>query len=243
MIERNVSSGAVVRLIPVLEVAPFGPPTRPLPDGPSRLHPAAWDAYFQACLVDAGFAGVTLIQAGSRFASARALVGHALLEHVVREALVGTGLPGFPWDAADDADTAPIDRVSALDGGLALTVDGAPWLMPECCGDLGNIADWEACVVERPTRGELWIGHPGLAVAWCDGQVRLAEQWEYPPAPDYLVAVTLGGAALAAAVADARAALTWFRAALVPVVARVLGEPTDAAQVTARLLGGARGGE
>ncbi|MBL8623450.1 MAG: hypothetical protein JNK64_19215 [Myxococcales bacterium] len=232
---RVIIAQATVQLVPVLEALPFGDEAQPLPPGPSRLHAAAWDAYYQAALAEAGFADVRPIAAGERFVAARALIGHPRLDHLVREALTDSGLPGFP---SDDDDACPrMDRISPLEGGFALVIDGDACLMPSCCSDFRNIEDWEATVAARPAHDELWMGHPALVVEWRDERVTVAEQWEYPPAPDYLLEATLPAASLAAAVAAARTELTAFRADLVPIVARLLGAPDQAAAVTARLLG------
>lgn len=233
---RVIIAQATVQLVPVLEALPFGGPSQPLPPGPSRLHAAAWDAYYQAALAEAGFADVRPIAAGQRFVAARAMLGHPLLDHLLREALTDSGLPGFPA-ADDDGASPPMDRISPLEGGFALVIDGDACLMPSCCSDLRNIEDWEATVAARPAHDELWMGHPALVVEWRDDRVTIAEQWEYPPAPDYLLEATLPAASLAAAVATARAELTAFHAALIPIVARLLHAPDQAAAVTARLLG------
>lgn len=235
---RTLTASTTVCLVPVLEVVPFGFSTRPHPPGPAREHPAAWDAYFRDCLAEGGYAGVSPIASGEFFVPARALIGHPLLEHLIREALDGSGLPGFPLSPdATDTTLPPTDRISLLSGGFALVIDDQACLPPSCCGDLANITDWEATVAERPPHGELWVGHPALAVAWRDDRVTVTEQWEYPPAPDYLIEATMPAASLVAAVAAARTDLTAFHADLIPVVARLLGNPAQAAPVAARLVG------
>lgn len=234
----TITTAATVHLVPVLEVVPFSFSTRPHPPGPAREHAAAWDVYFRDSLADGGYTGVTPLVSGEFFVPARALIGHPLLEHLIREALDGSGLPGFPLHA-DDLDTtlSHADRISLLAGGLALVIDGEACLAPSCCGDLGNITGWETTIAERPAHGEVWVGHPALAIAWRDGCVTVTEQWEYPPAPEYLLEITMPAAGLAAAVAAARTELTGFHTDLIAIVARLLGDTAQAALVAACLVG------
>lgn len=214
---RTITASTAVRLVPVLEVSPYSFSTRPHPPGPARDHAAAWDAYFRDGLADAGFTDVTPIAPGTQFVPARSLISHPLLDHLLREALTGTGLPGFPL-ATDTAypELTPVDRISMLEGGYALLIDGHVCFPPSCCGDLGSITDWEATIVDRPAHGEIWIGHPALAVAWHDDLVTLTEQSEYPSPDDDLLEATIPAASLVAAVATARTDMTAFHADLIP---------------------------
>ncbi|WPV64062.1 MULTISPECIES: hypothetical protein [unclassified Chitinophaga] len=53
------------------------------------------------------------------------------------------------------------DQVGKLCGGIALIENDQFYIKPNCCGDIGNLTDWED-MLEAP-EGEwkqLWIGHP-----------------------------------------------------------------------------------
>lgn len=103
---RRLVAQRTVALIPVLEVLPYAISTRPLPDTvTSRDHPIEWSAYFQQCLADAGFHGVAEIAPGSSFVAARSLLGHPLLEYLIRKEV-----------GADQ-------EACSFDGGLMLVVD------------------------------------------------------------------------------------------------------------------------
>lgn len=221
---RQVEARSGVALVPVLEVEPWHFSSTPLPHvAGSRAHPAEWADYFRRCMADAGFTDIVPLAEGSHFVSARSLIGNALLERLVREAVDGTGLAA--------------DRIPRLSGGVALVADGKALLEPSCCGDLENLRSWEQLVAHQPASGSLWIGHPELAFSLSGDLVTLTEQWEYPPAPDYLLEVTTPLDQLRAAVAQARLEVERLRAELVPVVTRVLGSPRPAKRVTDALIG------
>lgn len=175
-----------------------------MPEGPSRAHRTAWGEYFQRCMADAGFAGVEQIAAGSNFVSARRLIGSALLDRLIKEWVEGTELDPLP----------------NFSGGVALFADSELLIQPTCCGDLTNLEEWDRVIVDKPATGSIWIGHPDLRFAIEGELVTITEQWEYPPAPENLLAVTVPLDLLAEAVKAARAELDLFWTELSSVVAR-----------------------
>ncbi len=53
--------------------------------------------------------------------------------------------------------------VTALDGGVALLSPHVDPILPECCGDLGDLGSWQALAdLEGEAWREIWIGHPVL---------------------------------------------------------------------------------
>lgn len=55
------------------------------------------------------------------------------------------------------------EQVCALSGGVALEHNNSLYITPSCCGDIGDIYNWEE-MLEAQTAGwqQLWIGHPWI---------------------------------------------------------------------------------
>jgi hypothetical protein len=174
-------------------------------------------------MADAGFTGVVPIAEGLHFVAARSLIGNALLERLVSEAVEDTDLLA--------------DRIPHLSGGLAFFADGRALIQPSCCADLENLDSWREVVLHRPKSGAIWIGHPDLAFTIDGDRITLTEQWEYPPAPESLLQLTVPLGQLTAAVETARLELELFRAELLPVVTTVVGSPMLAERVIDALVG------
>ena len=218
---RRVTISQPIALVPVLEVLPMHFSSREAPPGPAREHGQAWLDHFVASLRDAGMTGVEPIAPGSFFVRASALLGHPLLAHLVRGCLDESGIPGFP-DGDGLQDETPDEGVPGLEGGYALFSGTTPVLEPGCCGDLGNLAEWEDALAERPADGSIWTGHPQLQVEFGPSSVTLRQGWDDPPAPEHLVETEFPFAWLADAIAGARSGLTVFAQGLLPVVADIV---------------------
>ena len=90
---RRVVIEGGLQLQPVLEVVPWHFSQRECPPGPSRAHPGPWDEYFQACMRDAGFEGITTVGPGSFHVRCDLLVNHPILLELVHRDLLETGDP------------------------------------------------------------------------------------------------------------------------------------------------------
>lgn len=134
---------------------------------------------------------------------------------------------GIPADAQE---------ASALSGGFALLHHAEVIVLPGCCGDLGNLADWaQAAQHEGGDPTMLWIGHPWLSV-WSEGDVLcMREEHEYPRAePARTFRVARGG--LLQAVEHARPEVdALFERILFALGA--LGQRPDASTIAKRLVG------
>ena len=214
-------------LLPVVEVEPYVFSQLPMPsDLPSRDYRDAWSAYFQRCMADAGFAGVSTIDPGSNLVAAGTLVDNPLLERLIAHAVDGAGVTNFPL-ADNLSDYAFDQRISSLPGGLAFVADGAIAIKPTCCCCLADLRELESAVRER--RSGRILGHAVLTITFTGDQVTFTEGWEYPPAPAHLIELTVAVDAFAAALAAARVELTAFRHAIEPMVTRMLaGDPAVA---------------
>ena len=172
----------------------------------------------------------------SLFVEWRAVVTHPVMERIVLDLLDGKGIPGFPDE--DGAEDAPIDdRVIELCGGYALFSAGRPVIEPSCCGDIGNLEDWEQALRERPASGTVWIGHPPLGVEFGATTVvmRYVSEGNHRPITDEEFELSIDS--LARAAAHAREERVAFAVALLPRVAAVVRDDTHAREITELLTG------
>ncbi len=146
-----------VEIVPVVEMEPWDSSDRAVPDVGSRWeHPDVWDAFTRACLADAGLVSLTPIALASDHFSISALDDRAIAK-LLEVQLVAK------YDELRDGGTRlsnPEDTVGALDGGLALRVDGELLVEPGCCCGLATVADWERVLEHASSElGAIWTGH------------------------------------------------------------------------------------
>lgn len=156
-------------LLPVVKVTPYPYQRegRQSPDCSSAEDPEAWFAYWQDSLADSGIAGLAPIKKG------RWLVPTAAFTASTRYSLNAV-LAGI-WNH-DETDPADLEG-TPLCGGLAVVgYDGSVWLAPQCCGDLGNIVEWERVAHSPPAEWTpLWTGHPQPHVKHADDSLVFSE--------------------------------------------------------------------
>ncbi len=148
------------RLVPVIELDPGTYATE------SRQSPGT------------GLSGLTAVSPGSWFVLAEHL-GNSVLAIVLTNELSESGIPGFP-DADGEIEDCLQEAVSALSGGYAL-MDGSEVLVePSCCGDLGNLAEWQKVPhTDDSEWHDLWIGHPQLRFRVTEDEAEIEERQEY----------------------------------------------------------------
>ncbi|WP_223606856.1 hypothetical protein [Chryseobacterium sp. OSA05B] len=68
------------------------------------------------------------------------------------------------------------DMLTAFDGGIALMEDDKAWVLPTCCGDIGNIIEWKKILEDETEKwNELWIGHPWIFYKKVNGKIQLSD--------------------------------------------------------------------
>jgi hypothetical protein len=66
-----------------------------------------------------------------------------------------------------------------LCGGCVLRTEGRVMVEPQCCGDLGDFANWMDAVAYRSADWkQLWIGHPLISVRYADNVLVFSELHE-----------------------------------------------------------------
>ncbi|WP_144997127.1 hypothetical protein [Polystyrenella longa] len=132
--------------------------------------PDEWDHYWRESLADSGITEINPIFSGSWYLATDEL-SEAQLEKYLSVILDEWG----GLSSLDDPDSVPV-----LDGGLVLySKDDGMIVLPTCCSDLGNIADWKAAVTFKDDYWEmLWIGHPWLSMKFRKPWLLLSELHE-----------------------------------------------------------------
>ncbi|RTQ51598.1 hypothetical protein EJV47_07300 [Hymenobacter gummosus] len=102
------------------------------------------------------------------------------------------------------------DQLARFDGGLHLET-AAGTLDFQCCGDLGDVAEWEQLLTPSAEWLEIWIGHPWVYARVDAETVYISEYYDYKPAPaDIELRLRLPRAEFAAALQAAIAGLHQF---------------------------------
>lgn len=193
-------------LVPVVELAPSQFGTLELPTGPWSDQVAL--AYWRGCLAQSGLVNLNPFADGSWLVRLADLAGPATLTTVLRNALADT----------DREDVEPY----ALRGGFALCDNGEPTFLPQCCGDLSNLDQWQNAATHRGTDAAvIWIGHPWIEARYQHPHLLLAMAPE-STATGCQASHLVEPAALAAAVNRARVEVAEFCSAVVtPELARM----------------------
>jgi hypothetical protein len=158
---------APVELLPVIELSPWllrdDLPDEP-PDWTAGLeHPQ--HAWWQHLMAEAGLAHIPSL-ARTHFVAVRDLRRPRDLRHILQRFFEHNVQPP---DAMDPEEAA------AFSGGYALIGAGVPHLIPQCCGDLSDLDEWQSLLEDRSPRWEeLWIGHPWVNARWRDAYLAIS---------------------------------------------------------------------
>lgn len=84
------------------------------------------------------------------------------------------------WDSETDTGY-DIDCVSIFEGGFILETESTQ-LLPQCCGDLGNLDEWVSISESRTLENHhMWVGHPTFLVTSLNNdQIQISTTFEYP---------------------------------------------------------------
>ncbi|MCD0480062.1 hypothetical protein LPB90_16610 [Chryseobacterium sp. LC2016-29] len=68
------------------------------------------------------------------------------------------------------------DQMIAFDGGIVLKNDGQVLITPTCCGNIGNINEWQRILDNKTSDwSEMWIGHPWIFYRKENGKVQFSD--------------------------------------------------------------------
>lgn len=213
------------RLRPVLELSPGDLGRAEAPD--TRRGPReSSGVYWRRCLVQTGLFDAKGVTDDSWLVYAEEMVAALSVRNLLTAHLVPL--------LAESAVSA--EQIPALPGGFALVDGGKAVLTPGCCGDLGDLREWEAAAEHASsTPAPLWTGHPSLWVWREDARLYLREDQEdgYPATPK---TVCILQSTLHGAVGSARQELDRFFARVLDILADVRELP-DPVAVARALVG------
>lgn len=138
-----------MQLINTIEVSPFlySDKNYELPKGTSK----EWNNLWLKCLSDKNITALNTIQKGS-FLVDIDNINDANLEIIINKVL----------EDKDDSEELE-EQIGKLNGGIAIKNDNCFVIMPTCCGDIGNIIEWESIFDNNSNNwSQLWIGHPWI---------------------------------------------------------------------------------
>jgi hypothetical protein len=137
---------------------------------------------------------------GGQYALRVDRIGERLLRRLIAEQIRGIR----PRNYADQL-------AVSFYGGLRLESAAGP-LDFQCCGDLGDAAEWERLLREPPAEWQqIWIGHPWVYIRFDEEAVYLSDYYDYDPGPSATKArLVLPRTAFAAALQTAIAGLHDF---------------------------------
>ena len=154
---------STISLLPLVSLSPhdFHDPARDA----DRVEPDDWPAYWRASLAESGIDELELSPLAFSCVDARSLTRPSTLSRILSahapeiDVWVNAGAKG-PTGAL-------LDQISTLSGGIALFLDGEPFVEPGCCASLDDLSEWAALTELTPLEPsvevdvELGVG-PGI---------------------------------------------------------------------------------
>lgn len=212
-----------LELIPVIELEPstYNRIERELPLANPDEDPSSWYAYWKSCLSDSGMNelepyGNTWFVPVTQAHTWKTSSIRSLLEDALEDTL-----PVFD-----------IEFVGSLSGGYILRTSDGREILPQCCGDLANITEWEAAAEWGSSQWkQVWIGHPWIYVRSLGAKLEFSfRESNYPPEVD---TVTVVRQELRKALIKARTQVNKFGQKLEPVLSTLVpaGSVSEALRV------------
>jgi len=157
-----------VKLINTIEINPyaFANTEYESPNGSWKDLPDAWDEFWRRCLADKNLENLQAIRKGSYLVDIEA-ISQKELEAIIKNELEGVDLEDYE------------EQVGIICGGIVVKVEDRFLIEPSCCGDIGNIVEWENIFTnENPNWKQLWIGHPWIFYRNVNGVVEFSDYYE-----------------------------------------------------------------
>jgi hypothetical protein len=141
-----------MELINTIEISPYTYASQEYvyPDGSSKEFPEEWNQFWIKCISGKNLGGLKAIEKGSYLVDIEIIKEHEL-EEILKQELSEIEI--------DDVE----EQLSRLSGGIVVKEGNEILLKPTCCGDIGNIQEWENIFeAEASQWHQLWIGHPWI---------------------------------------------------------------------------------
>ena len=107
------------------------------PEATSAAEPLAWNTYWLKCISDSGLGNLKPVRNGS-YLVAIDTIAIEELSIILNKALSDIDLEDYE------------EQVGKLCGGVVIKINNNPIIEPSCCGDLGNLSEWENIFSSEP---------------------------------------------------------------------------------------------
>lgn len=157
-----------VELINTIEINPFAYANieYEYPNGSSKDLPDEWYKFWKKCLADKNLDNLEPIRKGSYLVDINSISNLELKE------ILKCNLKDFDPDDFEE-------QVSRIYGGVVIKIENEFVIEPTCCGDIGNLYEWEKIFGQlNQNWTELWIGHPWIYYRIENGEVEFSDYYE-----------------------------------------------------------------
>lgn len=154
-----------LKLLNTIELSPYkySKTNYETPKGSISELPNEWNEFWKRCLTDKNLGNLCAIRKGSYLVDIETINNYELEEILINE-LNEVDLDDYE------------EQVSRMSGGIVVKVDNISIIEPTCCGDIGNIMEWESIFDETSISWkQLWIGHPWLFYKKENGYIEFSD--------------------------------------------------------------------
>ncbi len=137
-----------MQLINTIEISPYDYSEKEYqsPNGSWAEMPEEWNNFWLKCISDSNIGNLKSIYKGSYLVDIET-IGDLELETIIKAELRDIDINDFA------------EQVIVMTGGIVLLVGNKTVLIPTCCGDIGNLANWEEIFnADTNCWKQLWIG-------------------------------------------------------------------------------------
>lgn len=157
-----------MQLINTIEINPhdYANEAYEYPGGGSIKLPDEWNQFWKRCISDKNLGRLEAIRKGGYLVDMTTINEEELVE-ILKNELEEVELSDFE------------EQVGLICGGIVLRENDTIYMEPTCCGDIGNIQEWESIFgKEVNTWHELWVGHPWVYYRRNNGVIEFSHYTE-----------------------------------------------------------------
>ena len=157
-----------MELINTVEISPydFANKEYEYPNGSSKDLPDEWNKFWRKCLADKNLENLKAIRKGSYLVDIET-IGNNELEEIIKNELEEVDLADYE------------EQVGQICGGIVIKIENQFIIEPSCCGDIGNIQEWNSIFEEESKSWrQLWIGHPWIFYRKLNDQIEFSDYYE-----------------------------------------------------------------
>ncbi|WP_343691292.1 hypothetical protein [Chitinophaga sp.] len=193
-------------------------------DDPELNHlPEDGIEFWRACISHRGLGRLKPVSSGSYLVDVNT-INDAELAEILKNELEDVDLMKYG------------EQVGRISGGVVLSLGDKIYISPNCCGDMGDLAGWEA--ITRTATGEwkqLWIGHPWVYYRVQGEMVEFSDYTEHERTTGLSILVTVSRSELVAELALIRLEQDQFEKRVQRVLEKM--EITHSGKIAAIMMG------